>query len=102
MDLVVRRIEQDEGFAVGVETEQPAGRFGADQEMPVAFNCQGNRMRRLGLVENRALAIRRDFVDDALVTSGGEDVACLIDGETQMYLSGGSKSTDDLPAASIL
>src|ERR1700704_1994631 len=46
--------------------------------MAVAFDRERNRMRGLGLVEDRALAVRRDLVDDALVAGRGEDIARLV------------------------
>jgi hypothetical protein len=40
------------------------------------------------LIEDRTLSIRSDFVDDAFISSSGEDIPCLVDGEPPDVLVG--------------
>ena len=58
VDFVVAGVEQDERLARRVDPEDAAGRFGAGEQPPVAIEGERHRVRRLGLVEGRALAVR--------------------------------------------
>ena len=58
-----------------------AGRLGADEQVAGLVEGERRRVRGLRLVEGRALAVRRDLVDDALLAGAGEDVAFRVDGE---------------------
>ena len=57
------------------------GRPGADEQIAGLVEGERRRVRRLRLVERRALAVRRDLVDDALLAGAREDVALRVDGE---------------------
>src|SRR5215204_795684 len=72
MNLLIGRIEQEETLAGAVDAEHPAGRAGADQQLAVVIECQRHRMRRFRGKELLTLAVGRDLVDGALVTSAGE------------------------------
>ena len=75
VDLAVRRIEQHERLAGGVDAEEAPGRRGAGQQLAIAGERQGHDVGGVGLVERRAVAVGRDLVDDALVAGRREDVA---------------------------
>src|SRR5204862_7538197 len=55
--------------------------FGADEQVAGLVEGERGRVRRLRPVERRALAVRRDLVDDALVARTGVQVSPGIDGE---------------------
>jgi hypothetical protein len=40
------------------------------------------------LIEDGSFSVRSDFVDDALVTGGGEHIACFVDDESPDVLVG--------------
>ena len=83
-DLVVARVEQHERLARGVDPEHAARRLGAGEQPALAIEGQRHRVRGLGLVERRALAVGRDLVDDALVAGRGEHVAARSTTRLQM------------------
>ena len=81
VDLLERRIEQDECLAGGVDAEDAAGRFGSGEEVARRRKGQRHDVGRARLVEPRALAVGRDLVNHALVAGRGKEVARAIERE---------------------
>ena len=80
-DFLERRVQQDEGLAVGIDPQHLPGRLGADDQVAGLVEGERGRMGRLRFVERRARAVRRDLVDHAFVAGAGVQVAFGVDGQ---------------------
>src|SRR5207249_11038783 len=67
--------------AVAVHAEDPSRRLGANQEVARLVKGKRRRVRGFGVVERRALSVRRDLIDDALFAGAGVDVSLGVDGQ---------------------
>src|SRR5437016_6041132 len=81
MNLLERRIEQYERFRLRVEPQHAAGRPGAYEQITGLVERECRDVRRARFIKRRTFPIRRDLVNDALLTSARKDVAFAIDGQ---------------------
>ena len=96
-DLLQVRVEQQEPGAGRVDAEDTAGRFGAGDQIAAGRQQHAAHVRRLRAVEDRALAVGRDLVDEPLVAGRHEQRPVRRLASAQMYLSSGSKNGVALP-----
>src|SRR5262245_45160531 len=81
MNLLKRRIEQQESLSARIDAEHTSRSLGADEKITGLVDCQRRGVSGLRLVERRALPVRSDLVDNALLAGGGVHVALRVGGE---------------------